>query len=450
MSDTIKNVRLKDKDGNILHPEITVDNELNSTSENPVQNKVINAKLDEVFQSVSNGKSLLETAITDKGSSVSKAGDVATFEELKTGITGINTGNIFVQLDEPTSKTGLWLKTNSTNEVVNLNKVYKIGFESIQTKSPSSLFIENCCAVNNEVYCFGLYDSMRSYKKLVYKYNAEANSYIKLSNPPNTFESAAVESIGNIIYIMGGKDLTTTNAYKYDTTTDTYTKLADIPYVFCGTEITSVGNYIYLLGSDNSTYSKNNYKYDTTTDTYTKLADAPYNIDYCGVQSVDNTIYIFGNYHSSMDKYAYKYDIDSSTYTKLADMPRSFEGSYSFTTKTDDNKILVICKSNMGTGNVYLYDNVNDTYTNIIYFRSGFGDCGCVIYNTLYSMDNSSIGSYGLTNNKIVIYNGNKHSAEILPSIKLNFDSIYNSTNRTEQIIETYIGNGTEWTKISA
>ena len=40
MSDTIKNVRLKDRTGNILHPEITVDAELNSTSENPVQNKV--------------------------------------------------------------------------------------------------------------------------------------------------------------------------------------------------------------------------------------------------------------------------------------------------------------------------------------------------------------------------------------------------------------------------
>ena len=79
MSDTIKNVRLKDRTGNILHPEITVDAELNSTSENPVQNKVIKAKLDEVFQSVSNGKTLLETAITDKGSSVSKVGEVATF-----------------------------------------------------------------------------------------------------------------------------------------------------------------------------------------------------------------------------------------------------------------------------------------------------------------------------------------------------------------------------------
>ena len=47
--------------------QITVDSELSTTSTNPVQNKVITARLDEVFQSVSNGKALIASAITDKG-----------------------------------------------------------------------------------------------------------------------------------------------------------------------------------------------------------------------------------------------------------------------------------------------------------------------------------------------------------------------------------------------
>ena len=46
---------------------ITVDDTLSLTSENPVQNKVITKKLDEVFQSVSNGKKEVASAITDKG-----------------------------------------------------------------------------------------------------------------------------------------------------------------------------------------------------------------------------------------------------------------------------------------------------------------------------------------------------------------------------------------------
>lgn len=47
--------------------QITVDDTLSTTSTNPVQNKVITARLDEVFQSVSNGKALIASAITDKG-----------------------------------------------------------------------------------------------------------------------------------------------------------------------------------------------------------------------------------------------------------------------------------------------------------------------------------------------------------------------------------------------
>ncbi|MCW3793497.1 tail fiber protein [Paenibacillus sp. LS1] len=48
--------------------------------------------INSLFQSVSEGKGLLETAITGKGSTVSKAGSVATFSELVSGVGGISTG----------------------------------------------------------------------------------------------------------------------------------------------------------------------------------------------------------------------------------------------------------------------------------------------------------------------------------------------------------------------
>lgn len=46
---------------------IVVDDHLDKTSENPVQNKVIATELEKVFQSVSNGKTLIASAVTDKG-----------------------------------------------------------------------------------------------------------------------------------------------------------------------------------------------------------------------------------------------------------------------------------------------------------------------------------------------------------------------------------------------
>jgi len=73
-------------DGTISVDKVTVDSELSETSTNPVQNKAITTKLEEVFQSVSNGKSLIASAITDKG--VTTDADT-TFEAMAENISNI-------------------------------------------------------------------------------------------------------------------------------------------------------------------------------------------------------------------------------------------------------------------------------------------------------------------------------------------------------------------------
>ncbi len=69
---------------------VYVDTELSGESENPIQNKIIKQRLDEVFQSVSNGKRLVASAITDKGVSTE---DDATFQVMANNINDIATGN---------------------------------------------------------------------------------------------------------------------------------------------------------------------------------------------------------------------------------------------------------------------------------------------------------------------------------------------------------------------
>ena len=56
------------------------------------KNTIVEA-INELFTSVSNGKQLLETAITDKGGTVSKQGSIATFDELDNGIRSIPVGD---------------------------------------------------------------------------------------------------------------------------------------------------------------------------------------------------------------------------------------------------------------------------------------------------------------------------------------------------------------------
>lgn len=70
---------------------VTIDSELSESSVNPVQNKVITEKLNEVFQSVSRGKEMIASAITDKGIETSKD---ASFEELAASIRNISTSKV--------------------------------------------------------------------------------------------------------------------------------------------------------------------------------------------------------------------------------------------------------------------------------------------------------------------------------------------------------------------
>lgn len=69
---------------------VYVDTELSGESENPIQNKIIKQRLDEVFTSVSDGKLLVASAITDKGVSTE---DDATFQVMANNINDIATGN---------------------------------------------------------------------------------------------------------------------------------------------------------------------------------------------------------------------------------------------------------------------------------------------------------------------------------------------------------------------
>ena len=75
---------------------ITIDSELSLESTNPVQNKVVTEKLNEVFQSVSDGKSKVAAAITDKG--VNTAAD-ATFDIMAENIKNIEGSGIFQDMN---------------------------------------------------------------------------------------------------------------------------------------------------------------------------------------------------------------------------------------------------------------------------------------------------------------------------------------------------------------
>lgn len=116
---------IKTENGIDLGGSIEVDDELNSDSDNPVTNRAItkaiddvNEELQQVFQSVSSGKAIVASAITDMG--ISTAND-ATFETMGQNIRNIQTGgnySSFVQYTRTLSKGNITSTQKIVTEVI--------------------------------------------------------------------------------------------------------------------------------------------------------------------------------------------------------------------------------------------------------------------------------------------------------------------------------------------
>ena len=94
---------------NLLAGSAAVDDKLNKDSSNPAQNKIITTKINELEKSfteakksVSDGKTLVATAITDKGVATSSTDSFTTMAE---NIGKIQTGISLTQVIETTTTT---------------------------------------------------------------------------------------------------------------------------------------------------------------------------------------------------------------------------------------------------------------------------------------------------------------------------------------------------------
>ena len=94
---------------NLLAGSAAVDDKLNKDSSNPIQNKIITTKINELEKSfaeakksVSDGKTLVATAITDKGVATSSTDSFTTMAE---NIGKIQTGISLTQVIETTTTT---------------------------------------------------------------------------------------------------------------------------------------------------------------------------------------------------------------------------------------------------------------------------------------------------------------------------------------------------------
>lgn len=348
------------------------------TSELSTEDKTLKGAINELFTSVSNGKNLLETAITDKGGVVSKSGDIATFNELKNGIGNIKTGiNIFSQIDKPKSNNGIWIKNNKMYENIDFfDSSEDTTFENEKMTDLSFYFYttNRTLTIKKEIHILTKYtDSNDNIKSIIYKYNTENNVYEVVSSISDStscyfYESCAI-SVGNYIYLFNLKSIqnpSDCSSYKYNIETNTYTGINNSISISNGSFAIAINNNeIYIFSGTKI------YLYNISTNSYETLENCPYDCRYGAGILINNDIYIFGGVSNYA---AYKYDIINKQFTKLKDIPSRFSRNniikidnyiYLFGCSTDYKELDGELNAYEENKKSYRYDINSDTYERI-------------------------------------------------------------------------------------
>jgi len=430
----------------------------------------------------------IQTALEDKGQVVGKdirdyaeaVSNITTREDLTAELTaqtqklaelealldnktqGEAKPNIFCQLEEPSSKDGIWLQTDKEYDIVNFadspishwetTKEADTPYDIGTTQGGKSGII----AVDDYIYFFG--GSNSNTQTLAYKYNINTKLYTRLTDIPYNFSGNLIYIDGHI-YLIGGYP----NYYKmtkYDIENNSYITLSDIPYPVNNASITSVGTDIYLFGGEGNSswtswYTKA-YKYDTLTDTYTQLQDLSGGTFRGCAVTVGTDIYLFDGEHTW--KSLYKYDTLTNSCIKLGNrtIPLYCEKSRAFYFNGD---IYILLGQNATS--VYKYSIDNNTFTLIEGSEnSSFSNyrIACMKDNIIYVVQQTKLYKFIVVDNEdksvIVSQKSSDYTTHLFNksnnmknNAKFSFDNVwyYTIQDGLDDTIPTYYGDGTQW-----
>ncbi|WP_313292566.1 Kelch repeat-containing protein [Faecalispora jeddahensis] len=395
------------------------------------------------------------------------------------------TYNVFCQPTEPTSKTGIWLKTDTTI------KPKKIVFDdwiwtaegwqnpSQATAPIASYYTPMSVFYNGEIYMFGgqTYVSGGSVTvtNMAIAYNPTTDTYRTLANLPAVINWGSCAEVGGKIYLFGG---TTTSAnalnaaYVYNPTTNTYSIIKSMPTVKFGMACAAVDGKIYLFGGTNgSTVVNTAYVYSPANDTYTAIASLSVG-RYGAICAVINSIiYIFGGAMSTSDgslvtNTAVSYNPITNTYTSLATLPNARTTSGCAVV---GNEIFMSGGGigGYGTASTIAYNYLSNTYRaladmphvqdrptcalvgNVVYVMSGWrGGQASIVEKLMLTAkqypDNPTVVLYQPGKNTDL--SANLLATKLISAVKAYFKDVMLFSDGDITFPALYIGDGTQWT----
>lgn len=309
----------------------------------------INTELAEVKQSVSNGKSLIASAITDKG--IETLSD-ATFQTMADNIKSIPSS---VRSLPSWCDNGAWIRTIDFEQKVGRadscvigNNIYVVGGIADVSASTGN---------SGQVLCSGYCD--------YYKTDENRNDFIGSMSVDR--HGLGVESVGDYIYAIGGYDDSTykktierTNGVTIDHQWETK---AEMPTATAYFGSATVNDKIYCIAGKSPNVQSINMCYDAITDTWSMKTIIPVAKKELTASAVNNCIYCIGGRNDSNDVLSshHCYDTTTDTWSSKTNM---IQGTFGLTSSVIDNCIYCIG----GASSVYLnnnkcYDTDTDTWS---------------------------------------------------------------------------------------
>ncbi|EFU40187.1 Kelch repeat protein [Paenibacillus vortex V453] len=276
-----------------------------------------------------------------------------------------------------------------------------------------------------------------------YSVGAADNQWIIKNDAPNPRVGAAVVSVNDKIYVIGGAKGTTSYAdvEEYDPITNTWTTKTSMPTKRGATSAAVVNGKIYVIGGytgnvqsvSGGSYSAVVEAYDPVTDTWETVQSMTTPRMWLSSAAYNGKIYTMGGVNSSSDRLSVveEYDPATNTWTTKANMSIGYHAMSLVATDLGIYAFGGGGPATATTNTVKLYYPETDTWE--------------VIANMPYPADGISSSIY---NGKIYVVGGGKSGSEKAIANALEFDTITNSfkpiasLNTARTVHGTAVANG--------
>lgn len=225
------------------------------------------------------------------------------------------TYNVFCQPTEPTSKTGIWLKTDTTikpKKIVFDDNIWAAGGwqnPSLIKDAPSSGVSTGACIINGLVYV--------TFFGRTYEYDLSKNSYDVGTPYPVNRGSAPLCAANGEIYTFGGvvSSQASNSALAFNPSTKIFRDIASMAVACSGAIVVEADGNIYIYGGHNTssqTLTKVE-KYNLQTNTYTTISNLPKSEMRFGADYYNGKVYMFGGPNTVLMNYIH--NLASDTYS---------------------------------------------------------------------------------------------------------------------------------------